>query len=139
MTINDVRATITKRLLALNAVDQKSIETDGFLLNPKADQTWLRLTIQFNAAGITTLGGSGVATRRNRMGVAYVNVFTPMSKGVAINDNLCDVVFKEFEGQWADPCIRYGQPTGVRIETSGRDESWYLQTVVIPFTAEVVY
>jgi len=139
MTLNDIRATITKRLLALNAVPRTDIETDGFLYKTKPDVSWLRLTIQFNAAAITTLGGKGVKNRRDRMGVAYINVFTPFSKGVAPNDDLCNVIFNEFEGQWGDPCIRYGQPTGVRVETSGRDDAWYLQTVVVPFTAEVVY
>lgn len=137
MTINDIRAVITTRLLNLGLIVD-GVEIDGEKYDPKTTDTWVRLTVQFNAGGITTLGGEGVSRRRDRIGIAYVNVFTPMQKGVFPNDELCEQLVQAFEGQWADPCINYGQPTGVRIETEGRDDEWYLQTVVVPFTAEVV-
>lgn len=138
MTINDIRAAITVRLLNLGmSVD--GTEIDGEKFDPKTTDTWVRLNVQFNAGAITTLGGEGVSRRRDRIGTAYVNVFTPMDQGVFPNDELCEQLLQAFEGQWADPCISYGQPTSVRIETEGRDDEWYLQTVVVPFTAEVVY
>ena len=137
MTINDIRAAITTRLLNLGLIVD-GVEIDGEKYDPKTTDTWVRLTVQFNAGGITTLGGEGVSRRRDRIGIAYVNVFTPMQQGVFPNDELCEQLVQAFEGQWADPCINYGQPTGVRIETEGRDDEWYLQTVVVPFTAEVV-
>lgn len=138
MTINDIRAFITIRLINLGLVVDGT-EIDGELYNPSTDDTWVRLTIQFNAGAITTLGGEGVLRRRERMGSAYINVFTPNAQGVFPNDEICEQIVRGFEGQWGDSCIRYGQPTGVRVETTGRDESWYLQTVVVPFTAETVY
>lgn len=137
MTINDIRAVITTRLLNLGLIVD-GVEIDGEKYDPKTTDTWVRLTVQFNAGGITTLGGEGVSRRRDRIGIAYVNVFTPMQQGVFPNDELCEQLVQAFEGQWADPCINYGQPTGVRIETEGRDAEWYLQTVVVPFNAEVV-
>jgi len=137
VTINDIRAVITTRLLNLGLIVD-GVEIDGEKYDPKTTDTWVRLTVQFNAGGITTLGGEGVSRRRDRIGVAYVNVFTPMQQGVFPNDELCEQLVQTFEGQWEDPCINYGQPTGVRIETEGRDDEWYLQTVVVPFTAEVV-
>lgn len=137
MTINDIRALITTRLLNLSLLVDGT-EIDGEKFDPKTTDTWVRLTIQFNAGAITTLGGEGVARRRDRVGVAYINVFTPMDQGVFPNDELCEEIVQGFEGQWSDPCVNYGQPTGVRIETEGRDDEWYLQTVVVPFTAEVV-
>lgn len=136
MTINDIRAAIMRRLIALNLTE--NLELDGELFDPKSTDTWLRLNVRFNTAAVTTLGGSGVATRRNRIGTAYVNVFTPLNVSVANNDDLCNTIQLEFENQYSDPCIRYGQPTGVRVDTEGRDGTWYLQTVVIPFTAEIV-
>lgn len=137
MTINDIRAVITTRLLNLGLIID-GVEIDGEKYDPKTTDTWVRLTVKFNAGGITTLGGEGVSRRRDRIGIAYVNVFTPMQQGVFPNDEMCEQLVQAFEGQWADPCINYGQPTGVRIETEGRDDEWYLQTVVVPFTAEVV-
>lgn len=137
MTINDIRAVITVRLLNLGlSVD--GTEIDGEKFDPKTTDTWVRLSVKFNAGAITTLGGEDVSRRRDRIGTAYVNVFTPIQHGVFPNDELCEQLLQAFEGQWADPCINYGQPTGVRIETEGRDDEWYLQTVVVPFTAEVV-
>lgn len=137
MTINDIRAMITTRLLNLGLI-VNGVEIDGEKYDPKTTDTWVRLSVRFNAGAITTLGGEGVSRRRDRIGIAYVNVFTPMQQGVFPNDELCEQLVQAFEGQWADPCINYGQPTGVRIETEGRDDEWYLQTVVVPFTAEVV-
>ena len=137
MTINDIRAVITTRLLNLGLIVD-GVEIDGEKYDPKTTDTWVRLSVRFNAGAITTLGGGGVSRRRERIGIAYVNVFTPMQQGVFPNDELCEQLVQAFEGQWADACINYGQPTGVRIETEGRDDEWYLQTVVVPFTAEVV-
>lgn len=138
MTINDIRAAITRRVLNLNLINQNKVESDGLQFDPKTTDTWIRISVRFNAGAITTLGGEDVLRRRDRIGIAYVNVFTPMQDGVSPNDELCEQIVQAFEGQWADPCINYGQPTGVRIETEGRDDEWYLQTVVVPFTAEVV-
>lgn len=137
MTINDIRALITSRMLGMGLVVDGT-EIDGEKYDPPTDATWLRINVRFNTGGITTLGGEGVPRRRQRIGTAYINVFTPIDKGVFPNDELCETILNGYEGQWADACINYGQPTGVRIETEGRDESWYLQTVVIPFTAEIV-
>lgn len=138
MTINDIRAVITKRLLALNLTVQGT-ELDGEQFDPAAEDTWVRLNVRFNAGAVTTLGGEGVPVRRNRVGIAYINVFTPL-KGDSVyqNDELCEQIIQGFEAVWQDPCIRYGQPTGVRVETEGRDDNWWLQTVVVPFTAEDV-
>lgn len=138
MTINDIRAAITRRVLNLNLINQDKVESDGLQFDPKTTDTWIRISVRFNTGAITTLGGEEVLRRRDRIGIAYVNVFTPMQDGVSPNDELCEQLVQAFEGQWADPCINYGQPTGVRIETEGRDDEWYLQTVVVPFTAEVV-
>lgn len=138
MTINDIRALITTRLINLGlAVD--GTEIDGEQYDPGANDTWVRISVQFNTGSISTLGGDGVPRRRNRVGIAYINVFTPL-KGQSVydNDELCEQILQGFEGVWQDPCIRYGQPTGVRVETSGRDSNWWLQTVVVPFTAEDV-
>lgn len=138
MTINDIRAVITSRLLSLGLVVD-GVEIDGEQYDPRANDTWVRVNVQFNAGAITTLGGQGVPRRRDRIGAAYVNVFTPLKENsVYDNDQLCEQIVQGFEGQWLDPCIRYGQPTGVRVETTGRDDNWWLQTVVVPFTAETV-
>ncbi|MBB5411904.1 hypothetical protein HDG34_005870 [Paraburkholderia sp. HC6.4b] len=107
-------------------------------LSPREDETWVRASVLIQNAAITTLGGSKVKRRRMRVGAAYVNVFTPSGIGTKSNTDLCTAIRDSFEGQWSDPPLRYGQPTGVRIVTIGNDNQYYTQNVVIPFTFDVV-
>lgn len=139
-TPNDARVAIINRLGALPIVtglsadlnDNRSYKSviDG------SDTEWVRLTIQVNDGEQTTLGGPGVQTRHDVAGIATVQVFTEINSGEYLNDLIADTIWREFVKQAGDRPIVYGNSRAggdVRVQTVGRDGSWYQQNVIIPW------
>lgn len=143
MTINEARAAIMLRVLnsGLAPTDRIDLGSGGptFNIPDVSVPVWGRLSVRFNLNPQQTLGGNGVPVKFRRIGIATVQVFTPINNGEYSNDEACQVVESAFIKQTGDTPLQYGGvPAGgdIRIESVGRDGVWFQQNVIIPFSFE---
>lgn len=139
MTPNEARAAIILRILAIDAIPQEQIDFDnGETFDvPSTDvNVWARVSIRFNNRNRESLGGRTVSRKFKRVGIATIQVFTPVTSGEYLNDLTC----ADYEAALLDltddrPLYYGGVPSGgdLRIDTIGRDGPWYQQNVVVPF------
>ncbi|AUR98368.1 tail-completion protein [Vibrio phage 1.250.O._10N.261.55.E11] len=139
MTPNEARAAIILRILSVGSIPDDQIDFDnGETFNvPSTDvNIWARVSIRFNARNRVSIGGRAVNRKYTRVGIATIQVFTPVTNGEYLNDLTC----AEYEAALTDladdrPLYYGGVPSGgdIRIDTVGRDGAWYGQNVVIPF------
>ena len=139
MTPNEARATIINRILSVGSIPDDQIDFDnGETFNkPSTDvQVWARVSIRFNNRPRVSIGGRSVNRKYTRVGIATMQVFTPVTSGEHLNDLTC----AEYEAALIDladdrPLYYGGVPSGgdIRIDSVGRDGSWYQQNLVVPF------
>lgn len=113
---------------------------------PPKHRPWARVTVQHAGGGQHSLGETG-ARRFERTGIASVQVFTPLGKGVTLGHRLTKIALDAFEGK--------STPGGVwfrdcRVREVGRTElldghkalkvldPWDQTNVVCPFTYDEV-
>lgn len=143
MTINEARAAIMLRLIGSGFTPEQYTDLGSggptFNIPDVSVPVWGRLSVRFNLHPQQTLGGVGVPVKFRRIGIATVQVFTPITSGEYTNDEACQVVESAFIKQTGDTPLQYGGvPAGgdIRIESVGRDGVWFQQNVIIPFSFE---
>ena len=138
MTPNEARAALITRILSVGAIPDDQIDFDnGETFNVPSTNVsiWARVSIRFNGRNRESMGGRSVSRKYKRVGIATIQVFTPVTDGEYYNDLAC----AEYEAALTDladdrPLYYGGTPSGgdIRIDTVGRDGAWYGQNVVIP-------
>jgi len=83
-----------------------------------------------------SIGGRGVNRKYTRVGIATIQVFTPITNGEYDNDESCTAYESGLLDLADDSPLHYGGvPSGgdIRIDSVGRDGAWYQQNVIVPF------
>lgn len=144
MTQNEIRAAIILRVTNSGILDEQyiSIGNDDTFNIPSTDVAlWARLSTRFNNRTQRTLGGVGVCTKHTRVGIATLQVFTPITRGEYASDEAARQFEALFTKQTGDRPLHYGGSSSggeVRTETAERDGPWYQQNIIIPFWSDEV-
>lgn len=139
MTPNEARAAIINRIIAIGAIPTDQIDFDnGETFNiPSTDvNIWARVSIRFNNRTRESLGGRTVSRKYKRVGIATIQVFTPVTNGEYDNDIACTTYESALLDLTDDSPLYYGGvPAGgdLRIDSAGRDGARYQQNVIVPF------
>lgn len=142
MTPNETRIAVINRILSISAIPDTHISFDnGETFDvPSTDvPVWGRVTVRFNAHPRVSLGGRAVSRKYKRVGIATIQIFTPVTNGEYDNDVACAAYEAALTDLADDQPLYYGgdQAGGdIRIDSVGRDGAWYQQNVVIPFWAD---
>lgn len=139
MTPNEARAAIINRIIAIGAVPTDQIDFDnGETFDEPSTNVpiWARVSIRFNNRTRASIGGRGVNRKYTRVGIATIQVFTPITSGEYDNDEACTAYESGLLDLADDSPLHYGGvPSGgdIRIDSVGRDGAWYQQNVIVPF------
>lgn len=137
MNINDAKALIWNRIITSGLIDTTKIDFSnanqgGF--DTPASGLWVRPTVRISSGRVASLGGDGVAKRRERGGVIVIDVFSDLKGGEYEADTLADEFILLFEGQ-ADRPVFYRD---FALVDSRRDDAWWLSRVSGSFDFDVV-
>lgn len=139
MTPNEARAAIINRIIAIGAIPTDRIDFDNgetFDIPSTDVPVWARVSIRFNNRNRESLGGRAVSRKYKRVGIATIQVFTPITNGEYGNDIACTAYESGLLDLADDRPLYYGGvPAGgdLRIDSVGRDGAWYQQNLIIPF------
>lgn len=130
MTPIQVRNEIEKAYLA-EYNGQFPIAIDNKRLDRPNEDTWVRLSIQFNDG---KQGSFGITGNRKflKYGFIYVQVFTPANEGTDDNDILVENSMNLFDGTRIEQLWMYNG----KVKTVGSDGQFYQQNAVIEFSFE---
>lgn len=103
-----------------------------------ADETWARWNIDYVGGGQETMAPK---TKRkfSKNGLIYINVFTPLGKGLELARDASEIAVAAYEGEKTPGDVWF---RNVRIESeghghgSGKNKSWWTTLVVAEFTYE---
>jgi len=137
MDINTARVAIYNRIVSsgivtADRIDDGDLNMTGFVM--PTEGVWIRPSIKLSSAGVQTLGGPNVATRRRRGGTTIIQVFSSLGVGEWAGDDVADQLLRLFEAQ-NDAGVFYRSPY---VRDIGRDEAWWQKNVIIPFDFDVV-
>ncbi len=130
MTPVQARNEIEKVYLA-EYYGQFPIAIDNKPLDRPNEDTWVRLSVQFNDGKQSTLGATG-NRKFIKYGFIYVQVFTPVNEGTDANDILVENSMNLFDGTR----IQQLWMNNGRVKTVGSDGQFYQQNAVIEFSFE---
>lgn len=103
-----------------------------------ASDTWARWNLDYVGGNQTTLAGAG-KRKFAKQGLIYINVYTPLGKGLASARGPSEVAIAAYEGKRTPNDVWF---RNVRIESEGhghgggREKSWWTTLVVAEFTYE---
>lgn len=98
--------------------------------------TWARWALDYVDGRQASLAGTG-QRKFSKMGLIYVNVFTPLGGGLASARDAAQIAIFAYEGQRTPSDVWF---RNVRIESeghgqgTGRNKSWWTTLVVAEFT-----
>jgi hypothetical protein len=124
---------------AINGGVEPEVYYDGVGQTGKEphDAAWVRIQIRHNAGGVTGIGGPAGARRRTtKLGLATVQVFTPLfnddgsARGLSLNEELAKVAKDAFEAQTTTSGVIF---RNVRINEVGPGGPWYQSNVLAEF------
>lgn len=133
MTPVEVRNAITSRYLTEFdgqfpiAVDNKKFDP------PNPLSKWARVNVQFNDGNQSSLGKIG-NRRFTKLGLLFVQIFTPINKGTDENDSLANSSANLFDGVRIQDLWLYNG----RIKTIGSADEYYQQNVIVEFEFEEI-
>jgi len=97
---------------------------------------WVRISMRHLGGRQATLRGATGERRYRYTGIVTVQVFTPFSEGMVLNDALATIAKNAFEGVTTDPgrvILR-----NVRINEIGPDGQWFNTNVLADFEYDEV-
>jgi hypothetical protein len=96
-----------------------------------ADDCFARITIQHNTGFQASFG----ATRFTRLGIVFVQIFTPLGNGLKLSDEISELVLSAFEGKSTTSGVWF---RNCRLNEIGETDKWFQTNVVCEFEYDKV-
>jgi len=131
MTPTEARNAMTSKYL-VEYSGQFPIAIDNQIFTqPKPAEKYVRVTVKFNVGSQHTLGRKG-NRKFVKLGLLFIQIFTPINTGTNENDILANDSLELFDGESLGRLWFYNG----RIETGANDGVYYQQNVVVEFEFE---
>ena len=125
-TLIEAREAIYSAYANAGVIDSADLTFDNEAFDPPDTRSWARLSVRHTFMGQETLGPVG-GRKFQRLGTAFVQIFTLSDQGLDAADSLADATVKVFEGvRLPGTTVRF---LNVLARESGPYGKWY-QVVV---------
>lgn len=135
MTPKEARNTITVRYLdEFSGQFPIALDNQPFTPPEAGDGVkWVRLSVRFTDGAQGSLGRAN-NRRFDKVGLLFIQVFTPAGRATNDNDDLAEDSLNLFEGETlGDLWFNNGS-----IKTIGSDDEWYQQNVVLELSFSAI-